>query len=105
MKVVRRLHQTPGLSERNLIKKGISLSEINFCLQALVGKGWINGQSFSRSMGRLRYTNFLTLTGVDKKSNLPTEFLKRMFKEYVPLKKRTEWLTSEIPGFIIERKS
>jgi predicted transcriptional regulator len=40
--VLRRLHETPDVSQRTLAKKlGISLGSINFCFQALVDKGWV----------------------------------------------------------------
>jgi len=54
--ILRRLHQTPEISQRLLAKElGISLGSINFCFQALVEKGWVKMQNFSRSNNKLRY--------------------------------------------------
>jgi predicted transcriptional regulator len=50
LQVLRRLHQTPDLSQRALAKElNISLGSVNFCFQALVAKGWIKAQNFAQA--------------------------------------------------------
>ena len=54
--VLRRLHQTPQVSQRALAKDlGVGLGTINFCFQALVEKGLVKMQNFSQSKNKLRY--------------------------------------------------
>lgn len=97
LKVLRRLQQTPEVSQRVLAKElGISLGSINFCFQALVEKGWIKMQNFSQSKNKLRYAYLLTPTGVAEKSKLTTEFMKRKVAEYEALQLEIEILKSEI---------
>ena len=95
--VLRRLHQTPEVSQRTLARElGISLGSINFCLQALVEKGWIKMQNFSQSKHKLGYVYLLTPAGVTEKSKLTTEFLKRKVAEYETLQAEIEALRAEM---------
>ena len=97
LKVLRRLQQTPKVSQRVLAKElGISLGSINFCFQALVEKGWVKMQNFSQSPTKLRYAYLLTPTGVAQKSKLTAEFMKRKVAEYEALELEIEKLKSEI---------
>jgi EPS-associated MarR family transcriptional regulator len=76
--VLRRLHQTPQVSQRALAKDlGVGLGTINFCFQALVEKCLVKMQNFSQSKNKLRYAYLLKPTGVVQKSKLTVEFLKR----------------------------
>lgn len=95
--VLRRLHQTPQVSQRTLAKElGVALGSINFCLQALVEKGWIKMQNFGQSKNKLRYAYLLTPAGVAEKSKLTAEFLKRKVAEYEALQAEIEVLKLEI---------
>ena len=99
--VLRRLHQTPQVSQRALAKDpGVALGSINFSLQALVEKGWIKMQNFNQSKNKLRYAYLLTPAGVAEKSKLTAEFLRRKVAEYEVLQIEIEQLKSEIPNTI-----
>ena len=81
--VLRRLHQTPQISQRALAKDlGVGLGTINFCFQALVEKGLVNMQNFSQSKNKMRYAYLFTPAGVAEKSKLTAEFLRRKVAEY-----------------------
>ena len=95
--VLRRLHQTPQISQRALAKDlGVGLGTINFCFQALVEKGLVKMQNFSQSKNKLRYAYLLTPAGVAEKSKLTAEFLRRKVAEYEALRAEIEALTSEV---------
>lgn len=95
--VLRRLHQTPEVSQRALAKDlGISLGSINFCFQALVEKGLIKIESFSQSKNKLGYAYLLTATGIAEKSKLTALFLRRKIVEYETLHAEIETLESEL---------
>jgi EPS-associated MarR family transcriptional regulator len=73
--VLRRLHQTPQISQRALaMNLGVGLGTINFCFQALVEKGLVKMQNFSQSKNKLRYAYLLTPDGVAEKSKPTAEF-------------------------------
>ena len=72
-KALRRLYQTPEISQRIVAKElGISLGSINFCFQALVD------------------------VGVVQRTKLTTEFLRRKVVEYEALQVEIEKLKSEL---------
>ncbi len=94
---MRRLHQTPQVSQRALAKAlGVWLGTINFCFQALVEKGLVKIQNLSQSKNKLRYAYLLTPAGVAEKSELTVEFLKRKVAECEALRAEIEALTSEV---------
>jgi EPS-associated MarR family transcriptional regulator len=96
--VMRRLQETPDISQRQLAKElGISLGSVNFCLQALVDKGWIKMQNFTKSSHKMGYAYLLTPSGITEKAGLTRRFLKRKMEEYELLKSEIESLQSEIP--------
>jgi EPS-associated MarR family transcriptional regulator len=95
--VLRRLHQTPQVSQRALAKDlGVGLGTINFCFQALVEKGLVKMQNFSQSKNKLRYAYLLTPVGVAAKSKLTTEFLSRKVAEYETLQAEIDALKAEM---------
>ena len=95
--VLRRLHQTPQVSQRTLSKDlGVGLGTINFCFQALVEKGLVKMQNFSQSKSKLRYAYLLTPAGVAAKSKLTVEFLSRKVAEYESLQAEINVLKHEL---------
>jgi EPS-associated MarR family transcriptional regulator len=95
--VLRRLHQTPKISQRTLSRDlMVGLGTINFCLQALVEKGLVKMQVFSQSKSKLRYAYLLTPAGVAAKSKLTAEFLSRKLVEYESLQAEINVLKHEL---------
>ena len=96
--MLRRLYETPDVSQRTLAKElGISLGSINFCFQALVDKGWVKMQNFSQSKHKMGYVYLLTPAGLAEKSALTRRFLKRKLEEYEALREEIEKLQTEVP--------
>ena len=96
--VLRRLHETPDVSQRTLAKElGISLGSINFCFQALMEKGWVKMKNFRQSNHKMGYIYLLTPSGITEKSVLTAHFLKRKIGEYEMLKAEIEQLKAEMP--------
>ena len=90
------LQENPGVSQRTLAKEvGINVSTINFCLKALVEKGWIKMGNFSKNPDKLSYAYLLTPTGVAEKAVLTRRFLQRKMAEYEKLRGEIEALQLE----------
>jgi len=103
--VLRRLHQTPQVSQRALAKDlGVGLGTINFCFQALVEKGLVKMQNFSQSKNKLRYAYLLTPAGVAEKSKLTAKFLRRKVVEYETLQAEIDALQSELRCEVCSKK-
>jgi EPS-associated MarR family transcriptional regulator len=90
------LQEKPGITQRALAKEvGMSLSGINYCIGALVEKGWLKMGNFSKSPDKLAYAYLLTPTGLAEKSALTKRFLQRKMAEYEKLREEIESLQQD----------
>ncbi len=90
------LEEKPGITQRALAKEvGMSLSGINYCLGALVEKGWLKVGNFSKNPDKLGYAYLLTPTGVAEKAVLTKRFLQRKMAEYEKLRREIEAMQFE----------
>lgn len=97
LRVLRLLEVNPQLSQRELADAlGVSLGKANYCLKALLGKGYIKMQSFKKSQNKLAYAYLLTPTGIAEKAGLTVRFLARKVAEYESLTLEIEALKSEM---------
>jgi len=97
--VLRRLQQTPDLSQRALAKElGFSLGSINYCFQTLMENGWVKMQNFSASSHKMGYVYLLTPSGVAEKTKLTARFLRRKMAEFDVLREEIEQLQAELLG-------
>ena len=95
--VLKLMQDNPGMTQRALAKElGISLGGANYCLQALVEKGWLKIQNFSKSENKLGYAYLLTPVGIAEKTALTGRFLKRKMQEYDELKAEIEALQRDV---------
>jgi EPS-associated MarR family transcriptional regulator len=104
-KILKLLSENPKFTQRDLAKKlGVSVGKINYCMAALISKGWIKIQNFKTSENRRAYSYVLTLTGMEKKISLTIEFLKIKMNEYENIKREINELEEEIMKSNLERK-
>lgn len=97
LKVLRLLAANPEMNQRDLADAlGVSLGKTNYCLKALLGKGFIKMQSFRRSQQKLAYAYILTPVGIVEKAGLTARFLERKMAEYESLKLEIESLRFEV---------
>ena len=94
---LRLLEASPEMTQRELAHElGVSLGATNYCLQALVGKGWIKLENFQSNPNKLGYLYLLTPMGIAAKTALATRFLRRKLAEYEELKVEIERLKGEV---------
>ena len=97
LKVLRLLESNPKMSQRELaVALGVSLGKTNYCLKALLGKGFIKMQRFSKSPNKLAYAYLLTPVGMTEKAGLTVRFLERKVAEYESLTLEIEVLKAEL---------
>ena len=95
-KILKRLESEPAISQRGLAKElGVSLGRVNYCLKALIEKGWVKANNFRNHQNKKAYIYFLTPRGVEEKSRITVEFLKTKIAEYETLKGELEVLQRE----------
>ena len=94
---MRILDEKPQITQRELAEQlGVSVSGLNYCLKALVQKGWVKMQNFSQNPNKMGYAYLLTPTGIAQKAVLTSSFLKRKLQEYEALRAEIETLQAEI---------
>ena len=85
------------MTQRELAKElGVSVGAVNFCLKALVEKGWVKLENFNKNPNKIGYLYLLTPSGISARTKLTASFLKRKLDEYESLKGEIEILKSEI---------
>ena len=85
--VMRKIQKQPKTSQRNLAEQlGFSLGKLNYCLKALQQKGLIKINNFQKNTNKLNYIYVLTPKGINEKTKLTVNFMKRKIKEYEELK-------------------
>ena len=91
----------PEMSQRDLARElGISLGKTNYCLRALIRKGWIKAANFKNSQNRTAYMYLLTPRGVEEKAKLTLRFLQLKVHEYETLRVEIEQLQQEARKFV-----
>lgn len=94
--LLKKLEQNPAMTQRELAEElGMSLGKANYCLKALIEKGWIKAGNFRRNKNKLRYAYLLTPKGLEEKARVTVAFLKRKQKEYEQLVGELETLREE----------
>jgi EPS-associated MarR family transcriptional regulator len=87
LKLMRLLDSNPGMSQREVARTlGISLGKVNYCLQALIQKGWIKVNNFTNSQNKAAYMYLLTPRGIEQKASLTVRFLQAKTQEYQALR-------------------
>lgn len=86
-KLMRLIEANPELSQRDVARQlGISLGKVNYCLQALMKKGWIKVANFTNSQNKAAYMYLITPRGIEQKALLTVRFLQTKMREYEALR-------------------
>ena len=71
-KILKRLENEPETSQRELARElGISLGRVNYCLKALIEKGWVKANNFRNNQHKKAYIYLLTPRGVEENPASP----------------------------------
>jgi EPS-associated MarR family transcriptional regulator len=93
-RILRMLQENPDMTQREIAERlGVSTSGLNYCLNALIDKGWVKVHNFSQSKNKFGYIYVLTPQGIMEKVTLTGRFLKRKQAEYAALKIEIDSLT------------
>lgn len=96
-RLLKLLEDKPHLSQRALARElGISLGKINYCIAAVIERGWVKAQNFRDSGNKLGYAYLLTPRGIEQKAALTAKFLRRKMVEYDVLKKEIAQLQRDV---------
>ena len=85
--LLRKLEVNPKYTQRELsLETSVSLGKVNYCLRALKDKGFIKINNFKKNPNKINYIYILTPKGINQKTKLTINFMKRTIKEYEELK-------------------
>lgn len=102
-KLMRVLQDNPEMSQRELARElGISLGRLNYCLQALIGKGLVKARNFSNSKNKAAYMYLLTPRGIQQKAVLAVRYLRIKTTEFELLKSEISRLRADISRVVSE---
>ena len=97
LELLRHLNAQPAASQRKLAESmGVSVGKLNYCLRALVDRGWVKANNFRRSDNKWAYAYLLTPKGLSAKLRLTSQFLRRKELEFLELQLQISVLRTEL---------
>lgn len=97
-RLLRQLTHEPNSTQRTLAQRfGVSVGKVNYCLKALIQRGWVKAGNFRRHDNKLAYCYLLTPSGAAAKIRLTKAFLAHKEAEYEALQREIESLREELP--------
>ena len=97
--LITKLKGNSNLNQRDLAKQlNISLGGLNYCLKALIDKGFVKVRNFKNSNNKLNYAYILTSKGIAEKIKLTKHFLIFKYAEYENIEKEIKYLKKELRG-------
>lgn len=96
-KLMRLLNAHPEMSQRDLARElDMSLGKVNYCLRALIKKGWVKAMNFTNSQNKAAYMYLLTPRGIEQKAGLTVQFLQARMREYEALRAEIKQMRREV---------
>ncbi|MEJ8566882.1 MarR family EPS-associated transcriptional regulator [Elongatibacter sediminis] len=97
LQVLRTIEARPDVTQRQLAQElGVSLGKTNYCLRALIDRGWVKANNFKNSNNKAAYTYLLTPKGMEEKAKITMKFLRKKMAEYEQLRAEIEDLGREV---------
>ena len=97
LRLLRLLAERPDMSQRELAQAlGLSLGKTNYCLRALIDRGWVKVNNFRSSHNKRAYSYVLTASGLQAKLAAAARFLSQRQAEYRRLESEIAQLRDEI---------
>ena len=97
IKLIRELEKQPKVSQRQLsIRCNVSMDSINYCLSAVIEKGFVKEKNFKNSKNKLPYSYILRPSGLTHKQKITRDFLKKKKLEFELNKNELSKLTGEL---------
>jgi MarR family transcriptional regulator, temperature-dependent positive regulator of motility len=96
LELLRVLDMRQRVSQREVaLSLGVSLGKVNYCLKALIEKGFIKAANYRNSSNKLAYFYILTPSGMIAKTELTRQYLAQKVREYDALGTEIQRLQAE----------
>ena len=91
------IEEHPSATQRQVATAlGVSVGKANYCLRAVIEKGWVKARNFRNSNNKSAYLYVLTPGGIEEKVNVTVAFLRRKRDEYDLLAQEIQSLADEV---------
>ena len=95
--LLRHIGEQQNTNQRALAERmGVSVGKVNYCLKAVIERGWVKVNNFRRADNKWAYAYLLTPTGVSAKLRLARAFLDRKELEFEQLQLEIAALRQEV---------
>ncbi|WP_431259088.1 MarR family EPS-associated transcriptional regulator [Roseateles chitinivorans] len=95
--ILRQIGEQENTNQRALAERmGVSVGKVNYCLKAVVERGWVKVNNFRRADNKWAYAYLLTPSGASAKLRLARAFLDRKEREFEQLQQEISALRQEI---------
>lgn len=95
--LLRQLEAATDSNQRDLAKRlGVSVGKVNYCIRAVVDRGWVKVNNFRRADNKWAYAYLLTPSGVNAKIRLARMFLAHKEREFEQLQHEIQLLRTEV---------
>jgi EPS-associated MarR family transcriptional regulator len=96
-RLLKLLSEQPQASQRQLSQVlGVSVGSLNYCVNALIARGWVKATNFRNSHHKLAYAYLLTPSGIEAKTRIAVRFLQRKMEEHEALEQEIAQLRAEV---------
>jgi EPS-associated MarR family transcriptional regulator len=98
-KVMRLVEANSRVSQREVARTlGVSVGKVNYCVRALVDRGFIKARNFKNSDNKVAYVYLMTPRGIREKARLAIRFLGIKMREYELLRADIERMREDAHG-------
>ncbi|HWJ96049.1 MAG TPA: MarR family EPS-associated transcriptional regulator [Telluria sp.] len=95
--LLRQIAEQESTNQRDLAQRmGVSVGKVNYCLRAVIDRGWVKVNNFRRADNKWAYAYLLTPKGASAKVRLARAFLARKEQEFEQLQCEIRTLREEI---------
>lgn len=103
--LLRQIAEHESSSQRDLAQRmGVSVGKINYCLRAVIDRGWVKVNNFRRADNKWAYAYLLTPSGMSAKVRLTRKFLAHKEEEFERLQREIHSLREEVSRVADERQ-
>lgn len=95
--LLRQIDGQKNTNQRALAQRmGMSVGKLNYCIKAVIDRGWVKVNNFRRADNKWAYAYLLTPSGASAKMRLARAFLERKEHEFEQLQQEISALRKEI---------
>ncbi|MBW3672189.1 MAG: MarR family EPS-associated transcriptional regulator [Acidobacteria bacterium] len=98
-RILRTIEEEPQITQRELaLRLGVSVGKVNYCLRALMKKGFVKARNFKNSSRKRQYMYNLTPQGVAERTRVTIAFLRLKSAEFDQIRLEIDRLEAQLTG-------